>query len=113
MAQAQTAVYFWQERLSTRASTEPSNEELDATGPKGWKRPRISDSEAIEQAAGMVDRFNRIYLRTLRALRDLRRYPPTVVVQNAVQVNVGGQQVNLATDAEPGGVRADRLAART
>jgi hypothetical protein len=40
----------------------------------------------------MVDRFNRIFLRTLRALRDLRKHAPTVVVQNAGQVNVGEQQ---------------------
>jgi hypothetical protein len=52
--------------------------------------------EAIEQAAGMVDRFNRIFLRTLRALRDLRRLPPAVIVAKADQVNVGGQQVNVA-----------------
>ena len=42
----------------------------------------------------MVDRFNRLFLRTLRALRDLRRYVPSVTVQNAAQVNIGGQQVN-------------------
>ena len=56
----------------------------------------MDDAEAIEQAMAMGDRFNRIFLRTLRALRDLRRYAPTVVVQNAGQVNVGGQQVNVA-----------------
>jgi hypothetical protein len=43
----------------------------------------------------MVDRFNRIFLRTLRALRDLRRYTPAVIVQNAGQVNIGEQQVNV------------------
>jgi hypothetical protein len=42
-----------------------------------------------------VDRFDRIFLRTLRALRNLRRQTPGVVVQNAGQVNVGGQQVNV------------------
>ncbi len=42
----------------------------------------------------MVDRFNRLFLRTLRALRDLRRYAPAVNIQNAGQVNIGGQQVN-------------------
>jgi hypothetical protein len=47
----------------------------------------------------MVDRFNRIFLRTLRALRDLRKVPLAVVVQNAGQVNVGQQQVNVAPQA--------------
>jgi hypothetical protein len=41
-------------------------------------------------------RFNRIFLRTLRALRDLRRGPQPVLVQNAGQVNVAQQQVNVA-----------------
>jgi hypothetical protein len=49
---------------------------------------------AIDQAAVMVERFNRIFLRTLRALRDLRRYGP-VVVHQAGQINVGQQQVNV------------------
>ncbi len=44
----------------------------------------------------MVDRFNRLFLRTLRALRDLRRYAPAVTIQNAGQVNIGAQQVNAA-----------------
>jgi hypothetical protein len=62
-----------------------------------WTPPRVSEAEAIDQAAAMMDRFNRIFLRTLRALRDLRRYSPaTVVVQNAGQVNVGSQQLNMA-----------------
>jgi hypothetical protein len=54
----------------------------------------------VDQAGAMVDRFNRIFLRTLRALRDLRRYAPPVIVQNAGQVNVASQQVNLAARAE-------------
>ena len=60
----------------------------------------------------MVDRFNRMLLRTLRGLRDLRRYAP-VVIQSAGQVNVGAQQVNvsgarrgaLITVSGPGGGR--------
>lgn len=34
-------------------------------------------------------------LRTLRALHDLRRHAPPVVIQNAGQMNLGGWQVNL------------------
>ena len=48
----------------------------------------------------MVDRFNRLFLRTLRALRDLRRYAPSVTVQHAAQVNIGGQQVNMAGEVQ-------------
>ena len=53
------------------------------------------DAEALEQAGAMVDRFNRILLRTLRALRDLRRYSGPVIVQNGGQLNVANQQVNV------------------
>ncbi len=50
----------------------------------------------------MADRFNRLFLRTLRALRDLRRYAPSVTVQHAGQVNIGGQQVNVAGEVKAG-----------
>lgn len=96
MVQAQSAVFFWQERLALRASVEPMHERRDIEERGEWNPPRVSEHQAVEQAAAMVDRFNRIFLRTLRALRDLRRYTPAVIVQNAGQVNVGGQQVNVA-----------------
>ena len=44
----------------------------------------------------MVDRFNRIFMRTLRALKDLRRHAPMLVVQNVGQLNVAEQQINVA-----------------
>jgi hypothetical protein len=44
----------------------------------------------------MVERFHRLFLRTLRALRDLRRYTTAVVVQHAGQVNVGPNQLHVA-----------------
>lgn len=38
--------------------------------------------------------FSRLFLRTLRALCDLRRYAPSVTIQNlGGQVNVAAQQV--------------------
>jgi hypothetical protein len=40
----------------------------------------------------MAERFNGMFLRTLKALRHLRRQVPGVVVQNAGQSNVGQQQ---------------------
>jgi hypothetical protein len=97
MAQAQSALFFWQQQLMVRASIQPGQEKRDIQEERKWKPPRVSAHRAIEQTAAMVDRFNRMYLRTLRALRDLRRYTPAVIVQNAGQVNVGAQQVNVAT----------------
>jgi hypothetical protein len=74
--------------------------ERQSVGERGtWTPPRQSEAEATEQWAATVDRLNRIFLRTLRALRDLRRYAGPVIVQNAEQVNVGGQQVNVSAGA--------------
>jgi hypothetical protein len=40
----------------------------------------------------MAERWHGIVLRTLRALRDPRRYTPAVIVRNAGQVNVATRQ---------------------
>ena len=61
----------------------------------GWKSPYQSEADAVDQAHRLADGYNRQFLRVLRQLRDLRRYAP-VVIQNAQQVNVGNQQVNVA-----------------
>ncbi len=62
-----------------------------------WLRPYVTEQQAIDSAVQMADRFNRMFMRTLRQLRDLRRYSP-VTINNPNQVNIaadGGQQVNL------------------
>jgi hypothetical protein len=61
----------------------------------GWKSPYQSEADAVDQAHRLADGYNRQFLRVLRQLRDLRRYAP-VVIQNAQQVNVGNQQVNVS-----------------
>jgi len=61
--------------------------------------PRVHDAEALEQSASMMERFQRMYTRLVKTLRDLRKSAPPVVVQQAGQVNVGQQQVNV-TKAE-------------
>lgn len=63
-----------------------------------WDIPYVHEQAAIEHAAQMADRWNRVYMRTLRNLRDLRRYSP-VTINNPQQVNIaaeGGQQVNIS-----------------
>ncbi|HVS38459.1 MAG TPA: hypothetical protein VMS17_23070, partial [Gemmataceae bacterium] len=57
--------------------------------------PRVYIAEAVDQAAAIVERMHRLYLRTMKALQDRRRGGPPVVVRRAGQVNVGGQQVNV------------------
>ena len=100
MAQAQTAAEFWLKQLMARAAREAAMEETVLRDQGKWEPPGVTGFQAVEQAGAMADRFNRIFLRTLRALRDLRRYAPPVIVQNAGQVNVASQQVNLAARAE-------------
>ncbi len=62
-----------------------------------WFRPLATEQQALEHAVQMADRFNRIFMRTLRQLRDLRRYSQ-FTINNPNQVNIaadGGQQINL------------------
>jgi hypothetical protein len=64
-------------------------------GSSGWKSPYQSEADAVDQAHRLAEGYNRQFLRVLRQLRDLRRYAP-VVIQNAQQVNVGNQQLNVS-----------------
>lgn len=95
MAQAQAAELFWMARLSLRSSLEVMSEVREVAERAKWLPPRLSDAEAVEQAASMVERFHRMFLRALQVLQGLRRCPPVVNVQNAAQINVGQQQVNV------------------
>jgi hypothetical protein len=70
-----------------------------AKGEARYQAPRVSEQACQEFAADMAERYHKLFLRSLRALQNMRRYAP-VVVQNAGQVNVGAQQVNLAQAAE-------------
>jgi hypothetical protein len=75
LAQAQAGSYYWLGQSFAWA---------DLACPQA--------AEALEMAA----RFNKMFMRTLRTLANLRKVPLAVVVQNAGQVNVGQQQVNVA-----------------
>lgn len=112
MAQSYFQWQYWLEQTVKRSKTEPRlehhayqewkqyNEKTKNT--QSWKEgywfpPYVSEQQAVEHAVQMADRWNRIFMRTLRQLRDLRRYSP-VTINNPSQVNIaadGGQQVNL------------------
>jgi hypothetical protein len=96
LALAQTKVLFWLACETMRSTMQAASEKQGLKERGVWEPPRVSDFDAVEQAAAMADRYNRLFLRTLRALCNLRKVPLAVVVQNAGQVNVGGQQVNVA-----------------
>ena len=95
VAQAQTCYLHWLQVLTVRTALgSVGGDRLQAEEAR-WMAPQQTVADALDQAADMMDRFNRIAMRTLRTLRDLRRYAGPVIVQNAGQVNVGGQQINL------------------
>jgi hypothetical protein len=115
LAQAQTAREYWLEEVMSRGRREARSEQRweqrwEAERERIYQEPRAAPLpagflavrqakptgfEGVEQAGAMVERFHRMFLRTLRALQDLRKGPQPVFVQNAGQVNVGQQQVNM------------------
>jgi hypothetical protein len=116
MAQTWFQWQYWIEETVRRSMTEPRRESYKfrewkqwnkQANPKEWENgywdiPYVSEQEALNQAVQMADRFNRIFMRTLRQLRDLRRYSP-VTINNPNQVNIaadGGQQVNVSKTDE-------------
>jgi hypothetical protein len=96
MAQAHTLLQLWQENLvaltllAARAC-KPAPDRSDH--PLGR---RVSEAEMMEEAAAMVERYHRLFLKTLEAFQRQRRQAPAVIVRNAGQVNVGQQQMNVA-----------------
>jgi hypothetical protein len=61
---------------------------------EGWLPPRQSTAEAIEQAVLLADRYQRAFLRLMKAYRDNRRMFGALIVAGG-QVNIGEQQVNV------------------
>lgn len=118
IAQAWLQIQFWTKESVKRAKTEPRQENEQFEEWKKWNNksksrqweegywdiPMVSEQQAIEQAAQMADRWQRMYFRAIRSLRDWRRYTPQVTINNPQQVNIaadGGQQINVAkTDEE-------------
>ncbi|GEM_PF-2051445 len=114
MAQAFLQYQYWVKESVLRSQTRPREEhpkyrewkrwQIESKTAKSWDSgywfPQyVSEQAAQEFAINMADKWNRIYLRNLRALRDLRRYSMPVTINNPQQVNIatdGGQQVNVA-----------------
>jgi hypothetical protein len=82
LAQAQLSLFVWHQRLCAA----------------------VDGGDTGEVPGAMVERFHKMLVRTMRALQDWRKAPLAVVVQNAGQVNVAGQQVNTRNgDGHPKG----------
>ncbi len=63
-----------------------------------WMPPRLAESEALEQAVMMADRYQRAFLRLMKAFRDNRRLVGALIVAGG-QVNIGEHQVNVRSDS--------------
>jgi len=88
---------FWLSQHVERATTHAEIQKNDLKQ-RGKRRPAFSwEEESTARAAEMTDRFHKMAMRNLRALRDLRRYAPTVSIQSAGQVNIAEKQVNVAS----------------
>jgi hypothetical protein len=96
MAQAWVMHLRWLRRHAQTDSLEAYRVERDVRQRGEWQPPRVSDAEAVDRAALMSDRFERRFLRLLRAYRDQRRVLGSVVVAAGGQLNVAEQQVNVA-----------------
>lgn len=90
MAQAFSQYLFWNETVQQRATTNivALSSKEQSKNNNGWVAPRVTEQEALEHAAIMMDRFNKLFLRTLRQLRDLRRYSTPITINNPQQVNI-------------------------
>jgi hypothetical protein len=103
LAQAHTVLLWWQQILAARSLSAAMHCKRAMAGAGFCEPPRLTEAEAVEEAAAMVERCHRLFLKTLEALQKQRRLAPAVIVQNAGQVNVGGQQVNMAGPLVTGG----------
>jgi hypothetical protein len=95
LAQAQTLQQWWLENLVALTQLAATRSKRAVKERTPYDPPLVSHAEATAEAFTMVERWHGIFLRTLGALQDLRRRPP-VVVRRAGQVNIAGQQVNVA-----------------
>ena len=104
LAQCYVAWQYWLTRLSQAANNIDSASEQIKKNKKHrydedrWDPPRMMAIEYLDHCTQMADRFNRMFLRVLRQMRDLRRYSVPVTINNPKQVNIaadGGQQVNV------------------
>jgi hypothetical protein len=95
MATYQTRLWEWEERLTSYAAVAAVGSRVTRQRQGVADPPRMTDAEAMEQAAAMVERFQRQFLRALAAFHAQRRRTP-VVVRRAGQVNLAhNQQVNM------------------
>lgn len=98
ICQAQTIREYWMRLATERVAVECEVETyyVEFNGKRSEKQ--IDGSESAREAREEAERWDRVFIRAVRALRDLRRYTVPVTINNPQQVNIaadGGQQVNV------------------
>ena len=76
MAQAHSLYLFWIERAHVQASLEGTKEQRELSRTGRWQPRTLGTAEALDQSAQMAERWQKLFVRALRALRDLRRHAP-------------------------------------
>ena len=94
LAQFQVLMERWQQTLTVYAELVAHGWQKAAKDRQQFEPPRVSDVEAVDRAAALVERFHRLYLRTLKALQDQRRLGRRVV-RRTRQAVLAHQQVNV------------------
>src|SRR5215216_3971372 len=98
MAQAHSLYLDWVEKAHVQASLEGTKQKRELGERGRWQPRTLGTAEALDQSAQMADRWQKLFVRALRALRDLRRHaPPVVLAGPGSQVNVGHQQINTTS----------------
>ena len=112
ICQAQTIREYWMTLATERVAVECEIERfwVEFKGKRSEKR--LDGSESAREAREEAERWDRVFIRAVRALRDLRRYSTAVIVNNqGGQVNVaseGGQQTNVVKKEKKKGAKARR-----
>ncbi len=115
LAQLYSAYEYWMQMAVQRAAVECEIETYKIRENGKWRSMSVDGNAEMQQAADMADKFNRLFLRTLRQLRDLRRYAVPILINNPEQVNIaaeGGQQVNVQKKGKKKTVKARGVGGR-
>lgn len=94
LAQCYVAWQYWLKRAFQAANNMDSASEQMAkkkTRYEGgaWYPPRVTAMKYLDHCTQMADRFNRMFLRVLRQMRDLRRYSVPVTINNPKHMKCG------------------------
>jgi len=92
ICQIQTIREYWMTLATERVAVECEIERywVEQSGKRSERR--IDGTQSARDAREEAERWDRVFVRSVRALRDLRRYTTAVIVNNQ------GGQVNVAAD---------------